>query len=673
MIEADRPLREQRVRLLRNILLGLVALVFGIWLLLFVTKGRFLKGPFESIAGGMTEREIAVAGDFQLYFAPFQIKFLAEGLRVSNPEWASQPALVQAGRIEMQVAPLSLLFGKRRLRWLDVQDGVIDLEWNADGSANSWTFDGEGEPLELPLIDRALVAGTKVRYRDPKLQFMADLDFASVEAGNGSIGDAVRFKGTGKLRATPFTLAGALLSPDATVALGENRLVVQARTATDVIDIKGTLPSLAEIEGVPLATAARGRNAADLLGIIGIVIPDTRRYAATAQLVKQGSEYRFTGLQGVFGDSDIAGAFTVDNGRPRVHIDADLTTKTLDILDVAPFIGYHPDLVAARGFEAAAAASGAAAERMLPDASLRAEGLRIFDADARYTVGRVRSNSVPVIDVAVTVKLDDGLLTLAPFTFTMARGKVAADIGIDWRRRPARTTYDVRLGVTPLAQLLGGYGVDEAGTNGTIKGRMELVGDGDTLHASLGTSKGRIAFVIPEGTFWTRNVQLAELDFGTFIQKMFEDKLKEPVRINCGLVAFTVNNGVATADPILIDTRKNVMTGRGGFSFLTEELDVAFRADAKKFSLFSGQSPVRIGGHFAGPELQVISPQLLARAGIGLGLAAIAAPPAALLAFVDIGDAKGAACGPILAAATAEAQTTKRGKPRTDVGTGKPE
>ena len=88
---------------------------------------------------------------------------------------------------------------------------------------------------------------------------------------------------------------------------------------------------------------------------------------------------------------------------------------------------------------------------------------------------------------------------------------------------------------------------------------------------------------------------------------MFEDKLKKPVEINCGLIAFTVRNGIAAADPILIDTKKNVMLGRGGFSFKTEAIDMAVRADAKTFSLFSGQSPVGVKGYFAAPKIDPIS------------------------------------------------------------------
>ena len=187
---------------------------------------------------------------------------------------------------------------------------------------------------------------------------------------------------------------------------------------------------------------------------------------------------------------------------------------------------------------------------------------------------------------------------------------------------------------------------------------------------SLSNAHGRIAFIMPEGTFWTRNVQIAELDIGTFAQKMLQGKLKEPVHINCGLIGFTVRGGVAAADPILIDTTKNVMLGRGGFSFRNEALDLAFRADGKKFSLFSGQSPIGIQGSFAKPGINPISGDLIERAGAGLALGIVGTPLATVLAFVDVGDAKAAKCGPVLAGAPASAQRTAGGKPRDDVGNG---
>lgn len=663
--------RRRTWRIVRNVLLTILGLIVAIWLVLYITKGRFLKHPFERFVGGQTHRPVTVAGDFQLYFAPFRIKFVAEKMTIANPAWATRPYLFQAERIDTRIAPLSLIWGKRRLYWLDLVNGAVDLEWNADHSANTWTFSNEkgGKPLEFPRIDVATVHGTTVRYRDPRMQLLADLKVDDIRSSDARIGKAVGVDGDGTIRGTPFRVTAQLLSPDATVNRGKNELRLRAWAAHNVVDVSGTLPSIAGIEGVPLQTRARGRNLSELLGIIGVVIPNTRSYRLKARLVQQGQEYRFTRMSGIVGESDVAGKLTILNGE-RIHLDSTLATRTLDIVDAAPFIGYNPDIVEAKGAIAAAAATGAAPQRIMPDAELPIETMRRFDADLKWTIRNVRSRNLPISNVDLTLDLERGRLALSPMNFAMARGNVASDVVFDTRQRPTAVSYDIRVAPTPLGRLLAGYGIAEAGTTGTVKGRIRLEGRGDSIHDSLSTASGRIAFIVPQGQLWTRNVQLAELDLGTFVQKMFEDKLKKPVELNCGLVGFTVRNGVAAANPILFDTTKNVIVGRGGFSFRTEGIDLAFRADGKKFSLFSGQSPVGVGGVFAAPKLNVISGQLLERAGAGLGLAIVATPLAGVLAFVDVGDAKSAACGPILSGATAKAQRTTKGQPRDDVGRG---
>ncbi|MBH1997796.1 MAG: AsmA family protein [Sphingomonadaceae bacterium] len=671
--QKDRPAapidaRHGHWRVVRNVAIGLLGTLFVVWLILFVTKGRFLKHPFERTVGAIINRSVEVKGDFQLYFAPLQIKFYAENFTISNPVWASRRNLFAATRIDTRIAPLSLIFGKRRLYWLNLTDGMIDLEWNAAHDRNSWTFSDKkgGKPLDFPSIDRATVTGTAIHYLDPKMQLLADLNIDTITSTNARIGKAVDVRGTGRVRDTPFRISAKLLSPDATANRGQNKLILRAWAANNIIDVSGTLPSIADIENVPLDTRAQGRDMSELLDIIGVAIPRTRSYALTAQMVKDGQTYQFTGLRGRFGNSDIAGKLLVTNG-DRLRLDSELSTHQLDIVDAAPFIGYNPDIVATRGAAAAAAATGAGSQRILPDAALPIAAMQRFDAGLKWTIGNVKSRNVPVSHVDLTLALDRGKLSLSPLTFAMARGNVASDIIVDTRVRPAADSYDIRLAPTPMGRLLAGYGVAEAGTTGTVKGRIQLKGRGDTIHDSLSSASGRIAFIIPGGSFWTRNIQLSELDLGTFAYKMFQGRLKEPVQINCGLIGFTVRNGLAAADPILIDTRKNVITGRGGFNFRTEAVDLAIRADGKKFSLLSAQSPVSLGGTFAKPSLNVISPQLVGRAGVGLGLAVVAAPLAGILAFVDIGDAKSAACGPVLAGANATAQRTSTGKKRDDV------
>ncbi|MET0249127.1 MAG: AsmA family protein [Sphingobium sp.] len=655
-------------RILAYIILGL----FIVWLILFITKGRFLKRPFETILSRQIERQVQVGGDFQLYFAPIAIKLWAEDMRIDNVDWASRPDFFRAALIETRIAPLSLIFGDRvRAYSLELRDGAVDLEWSRDHKSNTWTFgdpNKKGEPLTLPLIRRALLTGTTLRYRDPRMQLNTDIAFDTAASRDTSFASDIRFTGTGTMRQLPFNLRGSLLSPNETLAGGRNRLTMRADAGATVLEVKGTLSGATELEGADLDLVTRGRNLARLFDFLGVALPDTRTYRFTSAATKAGDEWRFTQLKGRFGQSDLSGRFTVAM-RDRLLIEAALTTRTLDIIDAGPFFGYDPERLDKQG-AAGAITTVAGAPRVLPDARLRVDALRNFDARVKYTVGTIRADNVPISNIDLTLKLDNSLLTMSPLTFDMSGGHVASDIEINARRQPVRTTYDIRLAPTSMGKLLARWGVEESGTSGTIKGRVQMTGLGDTLHDSLSASNGRIVAILPAGTMWARNVQLAEIDVGTFVTKMFEDKLKEPVQINCGLIAFTVRNGVAAADPILIDTKKNVMVGRGGFSFKNERLDMVFRADGKKISLFSGQSPVGINGWFAKPGIDVISPELLSRGGAAVALGIVGTPIASLLAFVDVGDAKGAACGPVLAGASAAAQRTKGGEARDDVGRG---
>ncbi|SMF61755.1 AsmA family protein [Allosphingosinicella indica] len=648
---------------------GIIGAIILVWLILFITKGRFLKPYFERYVAGQTERHVRVAGDFQLYFNPLDVKFLAEGMTISNPEWARRDNFFEAKLIDTDISTWSLLFGaKRRVNWLNLVSGNVDLEWDAKGARNTWTFgEKRGEPLELPLIRRAHIADSGLHYRDPRLQLITDIKFETTRARDTQFESDIRFTGTGSMRAKPFTLTGSMLSPNETVTGGRNRLVMRGEGAGHRLDVSGTLPAATQIEGADLRVAARGPNLAGLFDFLGVAVMDTRAYRLTSSLTKEADRWRFTGLKGTIGTSDLAGAMTISMPEDRVRIDADLRSRVLDIIDAGPFIGYDPERLAAQG----AVVQEGGRPRMLPDTPMDISSVRSFDARVVYAANLIRMDGSPISNLGLTLDLNRGLMKISPLTMDVAGGHLASDITIDARRDPLRSDIDARLSPTPMGILLKRFGAEQSGTTGQIKARLNLAGTGNSVRAMLGSSNGRIAFIMPAGTFWTRNIQLSELDIGTFVQKMFEKKLERPVEINCGLIAFTVRNGLAAADPILIDTKKNVITGRGGFSFRTEAIDMAVEADAKTFSVFSGQSPIGVGGYFAAPNIDPISGELLARAGVGLGLGALVSPLAAVVAFVDPGDAEPTNCGPVLAGARTAAQSERDGGKIKGLGNGK--
>lgn len=147
--------RPRWLTILLRVVLGIFIALFLVWAILFITKGRFLKGTFEKIASSSAERQVRVAGDFQFYFNPINLKFLAEGLTVSNPEWAGGGNFLEARKFDSQIATFTFLFGQRRINWLGLDGARVDLAWDADHRRNTWTFgdpNAKGEPFDMPVI-----------------------------------------------------------------------------------------------------------------------------------------------------------------------------------------------------------------------------------------------------------------------------------------------------------------------------------------------------------------------------------------------------------------------------------------------------------------------------------------------------------------------------------------
>src|SRR5439155_3365275 len=137
---------------LMSALATLIGLIILAWAILFITKGRFLKPYFERFASAQTHRQVRVAGDFQLYLNPLNVKFRAEGMTISNPAWAKRKDFFKSKIIDTDIATIPLVFGDHRVNWLNLLNGNLDLEWDRTGKQNTWTFETNqpAKPFKMP-------------------------------------------------------------------------------------------------------------------------------------------------------------------------------------------------------------------------------------------------------------------------------------------------------------------------------------------------------------------------------------------------------------------------------------------------------------------------------------------------------------------------------------------
>ena len=644
-------------------LLGLIVLA---WAILFITKGRFLKPAFEKYASRYADRRVAVAGDFQLFFNPIHLKFLAEGLSLANPAWAKDRQLFTARRIDTETSTLDLIFGKQHVLFLDLDGGKAGLEIDKAGR-NTWTFAGD-TPFKIPPIDRANVTGSAVHYINAKHAADVRLTFGDLAGtvgatGRQNVAGPLTFTGAGTALTQPFTLHGALMTPNSTITGGQTGLDLHANLAATRIDVAGTLPGATRIDGADLHVTIAGKNLQTLFKVAGATAPATRPYKLSSNFTKTGSDYRFTKIGGRFGDSDLSGNLNVTTGGKRTKLVGNLHSDTLDALDIGPWIGYSPEKLQAKGGKGVITIE-AGHPRVLPDSSLDITALKGFDADVKYCATHIRTGNVPIGNLVLNVDLDDRRLRLTPVAFDIVGGRMTADIDLNAHTNPAVTAYDIHMTQVPIGKLLTSFKVEDNGTTANIGGRIKLRGTGNSVRASLGASNGRIAVVVSKGTLWIRNMELAKLDAQNFIVALLGKDLKKPRDIRCGLVAFTVKDGIAATDPVIFDTGRAVYTMKGQFSFKDESVALALRGKSKEFSLFSGQSPIGVGGYFAAPTVHPVSKELLARAGSSVLLGIMATPLAALVPFIDLGTTKNSNCAAVESAKTGAAVAAAKPDPK---------
>src|SRR3546814_17988929 len=127
-------------------------------------------------------------------------------------------------------------------------------DWSSDVCSSDLT----AQPLDLPIVRRALVAGTDIRYRDPQLQLVANINIDTVKARDTQFENDIRFSGSGTMRERTITVSGGLLSPNATISGGKNQLALRAESAATILEVSGTYTRATDNKGDYLPVKAHG-------------------------------------------------------------------------------------------------------------------------------------------------------------------------------------------------------------------------------------------------------------------------------------------------------------------------------------------------------------------------------------------------------------------------------
>ncbi|QQQ00202.1 AsmA family protein [Lysobacter enzymogenes] len=617
-----------------GLLAAAVAILIALW------DWNWFKGPIERQVEARTGRKLQIGGNLDVDLGRVPV-IRADALSFANAPWGKAPSMASAQRLELAIEFWPLLKGEIRIPDIRLSQPRVYLQSDREHGGN-WVFGSGGG--ELPKFRRIWIDDGRLEFIDPAGKTDIRLDIASREPKREDAAPPVDVAGKGRWKGNPFTLQGRAESPlELRDTVNPYRINLRAAAGATRAHARGELVDPFHLRDFDLQFALSGKNLADLYPLIGVAIPPTPPYALDGRLRRAGALWRYDGFTGKVGDSDLAGNASVDTAGQRPYLRADLTSRRLDFDDLAGFVGAAPEQGRGESTNPELAAQHArqdASARLLPDTPYHLEKLRSMDADVKLKAARIEAPGWPLDDMQAHLLLENGVLKLDPLNFGVAGGDIRSTITMDARAATLRTRGDIQARRLDLAKLMPGVKLGQDAI-GKVGGRIALAGSGNSIAKMLGGSDGSVAVGMGQGQISNLLMEFTGIDVAEILKFKLTGDHKIPIR--CGFGDFAVKDGVMTAKSLAFDTSDTVLVGSGTIDLNQEKLDLTIRPRPKDRSLLALRTPLLVTGSFKNPNARPDYKRLGLRGAAALALGAIA-PPAALLATLELGPGKDTGC-----------------------------
>jgi AsmA family protein len=674
-----------------------------------------LRGPLARVASAHLGRTVRIDGRLQLHLLSWTPRVVVNQLSIANPDWVTKRKdMARIGKLEVSLSIPALFKGEVLLPYLGVDDSDIDLLRDTKQRAN-WDFSTNGpskpatKPTKLPVLGALhlgaghLVVADEIR----KLRFNGTI--TADQAANGGA-QSLSLKGDGSINEQPFELTA---TGDPLVTAENHKpytLASDIRAGRTKVKSRITINKPFDMGSVVADLSASGDDLADLYYLSGLALPNTAPYTISGHLQRQGTLLKLTNFKGTLGNSDIHGKISVETAAARPILNAELFTKLLDIKDLGPTLGTraatNPSSLSQqqareqnplKSTEQARAATAHAAQTtanaadpntgntqgsteglhgakpksaqvrtaeaknadvkaangatLLPDAKLDLKRIRGMDANVKYHAEAVKTEKMSIKEIFLALKLEKGVLSFTPVSFTLPQGKLTSNITVDGSQDVPEVSIDSRITDVRLSQFKMKDGQEPL--DGTMVGRAILKGRGKSLHEVGSTATGTMSIVVPHGDIRNAFAELMGINAANGLGLILT-KNQDKTGIRCGVANFKAEGGVFAAQDIVFDTDKVLITGKGQVDLGTEDLDLTLNGQPKKFRFFRIKSSIALDGTLSKPKVGLTPGNTPGQVALATALGVIATPLASVLAFIDPGLAKDADCSSLLAEARSQ-------------------
>jgi uncharacterized protein involved in outer membrane biogenesis len=641
---------------------GVVAFIALIIVILGFLDWNMLRPTVARIASAQLNRKVTLEGNLRVHILSWSPSATIEGIHVANPAWVQGGGdMTRIDKLSVQVKLLPLFHGQVIMPLLQADNANVALLQNDKGE-NNWAFGNPNKPkkpFKLPPIQRFEINNGKLNVDDAKRHLTFSGTVNSSEVQDGRQVQAFSLNGDGKLNGEAFTAkvsGGPLLNVDVTKPYP---FTMDIHAGPSHVFAQGDITKPFDLGRINTRLDLSGPDLNRLYYLTGLALPNTPPYSISGRLVRDNNRFDYTGLNGKIGQSDIHGQLGVVTGGPRVMLTGDLNSNRLKFEDLASILGGAPSKSSRSPEQEQIAKTMAANQRLLPDASLQVDRLRGMDAKVKYVATTVTSDTLPVKAASVNLILDNGLLTMDPLVFGFSQGRIGGKLAINARNAVPAVDMDMRLTGATIGQFIPAK--FQGAVSSTLAGRAKLSGSGKSVREAAAHANGQVTLVGSHGEIRDLFAQLLGVNVVKSVGLLLS-KNEQKTDLRCAVADFRAKDGVLTSQTLLFDTGPTLVHGSGTIDLKDEQLDLRVKGDPKKPQLIHLNAPVTLKGPLVAPKIGVQTSPAIGQTGIGVAIGAAINPIAALIPFLDPGNAKDIDCPDLTAQAAPPAPAPKVAK-----------
>jgi hypothetical protein len=383
---------------------------------------------------------------------------------------------------------------------------------------------------------------------DPGLkgESTANLAVTTDSADMGATGHlfGMQLPSLGAARAS-FTVSGPLASPHVTVL----DLVFGRRDAL-AFSVKGNVADPVFLKGVDVAVTVDGESLPVFGRAFDLALPAIGPIHLTTHLNDTETGWRFTDIKGGSQQNDLTGHLVLSHLGGRSAFDAAFESTRIEIGDHA---------------EQAADASGEHLPdgRIFSDRPLPFALLGLADGSLNWTIRHLSIAGLDAADVKVPATLHAGRLDASVTVGQVAGGRLNASLSLDIAPASPQLTVSLNTDKVEAGPILAAVGFATGLKGAPSDLHVTLSTNGDNPHAMTTKLAGEGTLTVGEGSF-NGDESLPDAPW-----------LKgERIGLTCGFGHFSVEDGLAVTDAVVLDLTPVTIGGRGSINLGREELDL---------------------------------------------------------------------------------------------------